>query len=102
MLMHAMLPLLHAVMHNGHKAVIKVWCMPIDKVHGTFGWKCEKSEHAAASNQFLVAQDRVVQECGLMDVTIKVCLYAYASVCCVDIAVQDWPHTYFASLPAGA
>ncbi|KAG1679849.1 hypothetical protein FOA52_012763 [Chlamydomonas sp. UWO 241] len=57
---------------GGGKAVIKVWCMPIDKVHGGFGWRCDKSENAAQANQFLVAQDKVVSECGLMDVTIKV------------------------------
>mmetsp|Transcript_3357 Transcript_3357/g.7341 ORF Transcript_3357/g.7341 Transcript_3357/m.7341 type:complete len:538 (+) Transcript_3357:145-1758(+) len=52
--------------------VIKVWCMPIDKVHGTFTWRCEKSDHATRANQFLLAQQKVMEECGLMDVTVKV------------------------------
>ncbi|KAG2494960.1 hypothetical protein HYH03_006895 [Edaphochlamys debaryana] len=57
---------------TGKKAVIKVWCMPIDKVHGTFSWRCTDSFAGATNVQFLVAQQKVMEECGLLDVTIKV------------------------------
>jgi hypothetical protein len=46
--------------------------MPIDKVHKTFSWRCTNTEEGAKAVQFLVAQQKVMEECGLMDVTIKV------------------------------
>ncbi len=57
---------------TGRKAVLKVWCMPIDKVHKTFSWRCGNTGEGAKAVQFLVAQQKVMEECGLMDVTIKV------------------------------
>ncbi|PNH02334.1 hypothetical protein TSOC_011711 [Tetrabaena socialis] len=56
---------------TGKKAVLKVWCMPIDKVHGTFSWRCTNTGEGAVAVQFLMAQQKVMEECGLMDVTIK-------------------------------
>ena len=57
---------------GGRKAVVKVWCMPLDKVRGgSFSWRCKKSRFPISANRFLLAQDRVVTECGLQDVTIK-------------------------------
>ncbi|KAG2488696.1 hypothetical protein HYH03_012697 [Edaphochlamys debaryana] len=58
---------------TGRKAVVKVWCVPIDKVRGTFISGCQATaDRAATAVQFLVAQQKVMEECGLMDVTIKV------------------------------
>ncbi|GIL86258.1 hypothetical protein Vretifemale_14600 [Volvox reticuliferus] len=57
---------------TGKRAVVKVWCMPIDKVHGTFSWRCSNTGEGAKAVQFLLAQQKVMEECGLMDVTIKV------------------------------
>lgn len=58
--------------NTGRKAVLKVWCMPIDKVHGTFSWRCSNTAEGAKAVQFLLAQQKVMEECGLLDVTIKV------------------------------
>eukprot|EP00798_Chlamydomonas_sp_ICE-L_P026265 gene26265-17367_t len=50
-----------------------VWCMPIDKVHKTMNWACKGDDRRAMrANQFLLAQQRVVEECGLLDATTKV------------------------------
>ena len=57
---------------GGGQAVIKVWCVPIDKIRRTFQWQCQKTDLAVKANQFLIAQQRVVEECGLLDVTVKV------------------------------
>ncbi len=57
---------------TGRKAVLKVWCMPIDKVHKTFSWTCKNRGEGSEAVQFLVAQQKVMEECGLLDVTIKV------------------------------
>jgi hypothetical protein len=57
---------------EGGKAVIKVWCMPIDKVHKTFGWKCQRSDVPVKANAFLLAQQKMIEDCGLMDVTIRI------------------------------
>ncbi len=46
--------------------------MPIDKVHGTFSWRCSNTGEGAKAVQFLLAQQKVMEECGLTDVTIKV------------------------------
>eukprot|EP00798_Chlamydomonas_sp_ICE-L_P002984 gene2984-12992_t len=55
------------------KVMIKVWCMPIDKVHHTMNWACKGDDRRAMrANQFLLAQQRVVEECGLLDATTKV------------------------------
>ncbi|GAX73008.1 hypothetical protein CEUSTIGMA_g460.t1 [Chlamydomonas eustigma] len=59
---------------GGGRAVVKVWCMPFDKVHRTFQWRCQKLDMAVRANKFLIAQQRVVEECGLMDTTVKVWL----------------------------
>lgn len=57
---------------GGGQAVIKVWCMPIDKVRRSFNWACQMSEEAINANLFLLAQEKVIEECGLQDVTVKV------------------------------
>ncbi|GFR47810.1 hypothetical protein Agub_g9587 [Astrephomene gubernaculifera] len=57
---------------TGKKAVLKVWCMPLHKVHHTFSWRCGNTAEGAKAVQFLMAQQKVMQECGLLDVTIKV------------------------------
>ncbi|KXZ55757.1 hypothetical protein GPECTOR_2g1307 [Gonium pectorale] len=57
---------------TGKKAVLKVWCMPVDKVHGTFSWRCSNTGEGAKAVQFLLAQQKAMEECGLLDVTIKV------------------------------
>ena len=57
---------------GGGQAVVKVWCLPYDKVHGTFQWKCQKMDLAVRANQFLMAQQAVITECGLLDTTIRV------------------------------
>jgi hypothetical protein len=41
-------------------------------LHRVFKWQCQKTDLAVRANQFLVAQQRVVEECGLLDVTVKV------------------------------
>eukprot|EP00798_Chlamydomonas_sp_ICE-L_P026263 gene26263-17365_t len=56
---------------NGN-VMIKVWCMPIDKVHKIMTWACKSDRMAMRANQFLLAQQRVVEECGLLDATTKV------------------------------
>ena len=35
------------------RVVIKVWCMPFDKVSGAFQWHCKTMDHAASSNQVI-------------------------------------------------
>jgi len=70
-LFHADLPDTHI---TGQKAIVKVWCMPIDKVTGKMRWKCDNTEIAIRGSQHLVALDKVTRECGLDDVTIKVWL----------------------------
>lgn len=57
---------------TAQRAIVKVWCMPIDKVRGTWRWKCQDEQEPLAATQFLLAQQRVIQECGLSDVTVKV------------------------------
>lgn len=57
---------------GGGKAIIKVWCFPVDKVHKTFGWRCQKQKLPVQANQFLVAQQKVADDCGLMDVTVRI------------------------------
>ncbi len=43
------------------------------QVHRTFNWDtCQNLELGQRAAQFLLAQQRVVEECGLLDVTIKV------------------------------
>ena len=49
--------------------------MPIDKVYLTMKWACASTEMAMRANQFLIAQQRVVEECGLIDATVKVCAW---------------------------
>eukprot|EP00798_Chlamydomonas_sp_ICE-L_P002980 gene2980-12990_t len=44
---------------NGN-VMIKVWCMPIDKVHKTMNWACKSDRIAMRANQFLLAQQSVV------------------------------------------
>ena len=44
----------------------------MDKIHRTFQWQCKKMDLAVRANQFLVAQQKVVEECGLLDVTVRV------------------------------
>ena len=53
---------------------MKVWCIPLDKHLGTFQWKCQEKEQGPVmmSNQFLMAQQAVIEECGLLDITVKV------------------------------
>ena len=46
--------------------------MPMDKVSMAFRWVCKNKELSMRAIQFLLAQQAVVQECGLMDMTIKV------------------------------
>ena len=57
---------------DGSKGIIKVWCMPVDKVRGTWNWKCQRSDVPVRANSFLIAQQKVVEDCGLMDVTVRV------------------------------
>lgn len=57
---------------TGKRAIIKVWCMPYDKVDGAYRRVCANSELGAKAISFLLAQQRVMEDCGLMDVTIKV------------------------------
>ena len=73
---------------GGSKAVVKVWCMPLDKVRGgSFSWRCKKSKFPISANRFLLAQDRVVTECGLQDVTIKAGVGGVGGVEGVDLRV---------------
>ena len=46
--------------------------MPIDKMRRSFNWACQMSEEAINANLFLLAQEKVIEECGLQDVTVKV------------------------------
>ncbi|MEW5319050.1 MAG: hypothetical protein WDW38_010226 [Sanguina aurantia] len=59
---------------GGERAVLKVWCMPVDKVRRLFRWVCTNDVVATRSVRFLIAQQRVVEECGLLDATVRVWL----------------------------
>jgi hypothetical protein len=52
--------------------LLQVWCIPFDKRNRAFKWSCKKSLFASNSVQFLIAQDKLIHDCGLNDVTIKV------------------------------
>ena len=63
--------------------MVKVWCVPLNKVptKGTeFQWRCKKAELALRANRFLMAQQKVVEECGLLDVTVKVCVIGRVAI----------------------
>jgi hypothetical protein len=58
----------------------QVWCMPVDKVTGDFRWRCTDTSDTDVEIQFLMAQQKVMQDCGLMDVTVKVRCAACATL----------------------
>lgn len=73
-------PNLHSAPHHGSCAFLplQVWCVPIDKMKRVFRWACSETREAARATSFLMAQQRAMDECGLLDVTIRVgCVFLH-------------------------
>eukprot|EP00798_Chlamydomonas_sp_ICE-L_P023697 gene23697-9238_t len=65
---------------NG-KVMVKVWCMPIDKrINKVVNWACKRDRQEMRDNQFLLAQQSVVEECGLMHATSKVWIHSVDAI----------------------